>query len=319
MRFLMVDRICELESGKRARGIKNISRDNDFLEETFPGTPVYSPVIMAEAAAQLVSWIILEAMDFTVKPVITMLDTFSCNRHIVPGDRLVLEGEIESFSEESALTNGKILLNGKPVIELNHAVCYLYPLNELEPPERARAQFKNLYAEGSPLPSQSPPRSVTCLYDDNNTKAVKKRIWVDRILDSQTPDKIQGIKNVTATEDFFNDHFPLKPILPGVIIIESIISLAKILIEKKLAEHNLDTKKPILTSCKKIKLRKFIQPGDQLLIEAQLIDFDAEKSVLKAKASVDNKTASTLSIEFVHLDRQHYVNEYIANGYGLQF
>ena len=49
MRFLMVDRICELERGKRARGIKNITWNDDFLEETFPGITIFSPVIAVEA------------------------------------------------------------------------------------------------------------------------------------------------------------------------------------------------------------------------------------------------------------------------------
>ena len=138
-------------------GIKNISWDNDFLEETFPGITIFSPVIAVEAAAQLVSWIVVEAKEFTVKPVIIMADAYHCSCHILPGDQLELHGEIESFSEESALAHGSISINGKNVIEIQHAVCYFYPLDELNPPEQARQQFKNLYVEGSlpPQPSTS--------------------------------------------------------------------------------------------------------------------------------------------------------------------
>ena len=303
MRFLMVDRICDLESGKRARGIKNISWGDDFLEEIFPDIPVFSPIIATEAAAQLVSWIIIEASDFTVKPVITVVDSYVCNEHFMPGDQLELEGEIESFSEKSALAHSRILLSGKPVIEIKHAVCYLYQLSELDPPERARIQFENLYAEGYPLPCKSfLPRSRLM----REKIPINKKRWVDRILDCEEPERILGIKNVTATEDYFNDHFPLKPILPGVMILESLIGLSGILVERLLAERGFADRKPVLKHSKKIKFRKFVQPGDQLLIDAKLTDFTPWKSSVKAKSTVNEKTAATISIEFEHLDLEEY-------------
>lgn len=304
----MVDRICELESGKRARGIKNISWADDFLEEIFPGIPVFSPVIAAEAAAQIVSWLIIEAGDFTMKPIITMIDSYTCNGHIMPGDQLELEGEIESLNEESALAHGRIFINGNPIIELKHAVCYLYPLSELEPPEKARAQFKNLYTEGYPLPAKESRRSFSRL---NEKTSIKKRKWVDIILDSKEPERIQGIKNVTATEDYFNDHFSLKPILPGVAIIESVVSVAKTLAERILKARNLNRQKPVLRYSRKIKLRRFVQPGDRLFIDVRLSEFAPEKSCFNAKVTVNDKNAATLSIEFEHLDQEEYRKKFL--------
>jgi 3-hydroxyacyl-[acyl-carrier-protein] dehydratase len=308
MRFLMVDRICELNRGRSARGLKNLSWNDDFIEEIFPGIHVLSPVIAAEAVAQLLSWVIIEHRDFTVKPVITMVDSFICSGQVIPGDRLVLEGEIESFSEDSALANGRVLLNGKPVVELNHAVCYFYPLDKLDPPERARTQFENLYEEGSPLPQIS-TRNKACLIP--GAAQPNKKKWIDRIIDSDEPERIQGIKNVTATEDFFNDHFPLKPVLPGVLIIESMVSLAKILIDKVLAGQNLSLKKPVLRSVKKIKFRKFVKPGDQLFINAEISEFSPDKSLIKAKAKVNGNTVSAAFIELDLLDREVYENMFL--------
>lgn len=307
MRFLMVDRICELERGKRARGIKNISWDDDFLEEIFPDIPVFSPIIATEAAAQLISWIIIEARDFTVKPVVTVVDSYVCNGHIMPGDQLELEGEIESLSEESALAHSRILLSGKPVVELKHAVCYLHPLSELNSPETARIQFENLYTEGYPLPHKTPLHQSRLMREKI---PINKRRWVDRIIDCEEPERIMGIKNVTATEDYLNDHFPLKPVLPGVMILESLIGLSGILVERLLADQGFADRKPVLKHSKKIKFRRFVQPGDQLVIDAKLIDFTPKISSIKAKAKVNEKTAATISIEFEHLDREEYKKNY---------
>jgi len=308
MRFLMVDKICELNPGKSAKGIKNISWDDYFLEEIFPGMPVYSPVIISEAAAQLVSWAIIEARDYTVKPVITMVDTYTCGSHIMPGDQLQLEGEIESFSEESALCNGRVLVNGKIAVELNHAVCYLYPLNELDPPERVKNQFKNLNQPGYPLPEKK-TRDNTAFREEID---IRNRKAIDRFIAGDNPDKLTGIKNITSTEDYFNDHFSLRPILPGVLTIEALVETAKKLAEKKLIEQGRTDLKPILKNCSKIKMRKFIEPGDQFITEANNTEFSTEKSLFKTQGAVNSKRVATIAIELEHLSVENYKKKYLT-------
>jgi 3-hydroxyacyl-[acyl-carrier-protein] dehydratase len=178
------------------------------------------------------------------------------------------------------------------------------PLHELENPECAQRQFNNLYRNGSCEPPKNYP--ILSGYGLREEIPINKLIWVDKILDSQTSETIVGLKNVTSTEDYFNDHFPLKPVLPGVLIIESLVSLSKRLIERTLALNNLADKKPIVKTIQSTKFRKFVQPGDQLIMDATLETFTASESTLKVKATVDNKAVATLSATFVHLDKAQY-------------
>jgi 3-hydroxyacyl-[acyl-carrier-protein] dehydratase len=310
MRFLFVDRICELERGRRVRAVKNVSLHGDFLQEIFPGLPVFSPVIAAEAAAQALSWLIVDAKDFTVKPLITVLDSCTCSRHLQPGDQLELEGELESFQPESALAHARILLNKKPAVEIRHGVCYLYPLQELQDPEDARRQFKNL------MDNSTPPLQQECVAIPGlpqGTSAVSTALpWVDRVLHCEAGKKILGIKNVTSTEDFFNDHFPRMPLLPGVIIMEALTSAARMLIEPVLAAHGLDHTRAILRQAQKVKFRKPVRPGDQLLLEATLESFQPQGSTIRARALLQDKVAASLSAEFLHLSRDEYIAAYLA-------
>ena len=307
MRFLMIDRICELEKGKSARGIKNISWDGDFLEEIIPGLPVVSSFIIAEAVGQLLSWIIVEAKDFTVKPVITVVDSYICNGHIQPGDQLEVMGSVESMSEEGALVHGKILLRGKPVIEINHAVCYAYPLSELDPPERARLQFKHLYVPGCPLP-QTAQHPASLMREE---VPLYKRPWFDRIIDEGQPARLVAIKNVTATEDYFNDHFPRKPILPGVVIMEAQHSLARELVLRQLAERGLTDSFPVLCRAEKVKFRLFIQPGDQMALEATVKSFSDGQCSIATRVTVGGKNAASVLLHFELPDRASYMHKYI--------
>lgn len=304
----MVDKICELKPGKSVKGIKNISWDTFFLEEIFSGLPIYSPVIISEAAAQLVSWAIIEARNYTVKPVITMVDTYTCGSHIMPGDQVQIEGEIESFSDESALCNGRVLVNGKTAVELSHAVCYLYPLAELDPPERIRTQFKNLYQEGYPLPAVTAKRTPVF----REEVALCKRNAIDRFFDSEDPDTLSGLKNVTATADYFNDHFSSRPILPGVLTIEVLVETARKLAAAKLSQKNLANLKPVLKNCAKIKMRRFIEPGDQFITRAKMTGFSDEKSVFKTQGTVNGKKAATIDIELEHLSLDDYKTRFLS-------
>jgi len=308
MRFLMVDRICELSRGASARGIKNISWDHDFLDEYVPGVPVFSPVLLTESVAQLLSWAIIEAKDFTVKPVITILDSFVCTGHPRPGDQLELVGAIESLSPESGLASGSILLNGRTIIELKHAVCYLYPLHDLDPPEQVRRQFENLYTPGHPLPAAQPAAPVGPFVEQS---FADRRRWLDRIMEIGDSTKLQGIKNVTATEDCFNDHFPLKPVLPGVAIMEAQHSLARELALRQLAERGLTESFPVLSRAEKLKFRLFIQPGDQMAVEATVKSFADGQCSIATRVTVGGKNAASVLLHFDLLERASYMQKYI--------
>jgi len=303
MRFLMVDKICELERGKRARGVKNISWDDYFLEEIFPDIPVFSSVVATECIAQLLSWMIQEARNFTVKPVITIVDSYHCTGHIMPGDQLEIEGELESFSEESVLGHGKALVNGVPVIEIEHGVGFLYPLAELDPPERARRQFENIFVEGFHI-NRTATRSPDQFVREKSSVAPKK--WFDRIVDNQSAGSIMCIKNVTGTADYLNDHFPLKPVLPGVLILEALISTARTLVKRLLDEKGLGNKEPVLSGAQKIKFRSFIVPGDQLVMEGKLLEFCDDKSRVIVKGLLGGKMAASIKLDLLHCDEQLY-------------
>ncbi len=309
MRFLFVDRICALEKGKRVRAIKNISGEEGFLEEVFPGLPVLSPVIAAEAAAQALSWLIVEARDFTVKPLITVLEDYVCHKHVQPGDQIAMEGEVESLQRESALARARILINDTPAIEINHGVCYLFPLAELQDPAEARQQFQSLCEKAGQMEHRTTPRSPL-VRDD----AAPRRQYsgIDRIVSYEAQQRIVGLKNITTTADYFRDHFPRKPLLPGVVIMDALLDCARILINHALRTHGCDTKQAVLSRAQKVKFRRFVQPGDQLVLQAAMDQFSEQQSIVRAQALVHNKPAATLAAVFCHIDRDAYLTTFLS-------
>jgi 3-hydroxyacyl-[acyl-carrier-protein] dehydratase len=94
-------------------------------------------------------------------------------------------------------------------------------------------------------------------------------LFVDRIVEHDPGKQIVGLKNVTRNEPFFDGHFPGQPIMPGVLIVEAMVQIAAILVLDSL--DNAPEILPIFTRIEKVRFRRPVVPGDQLLMEARLL------------------------------------------------
>jgi len=115
-------------------------------------------------------------------------------------------------------------------------------------------------------------------------------LLVDKITDYEPGKRITGIKNVTMSENFLQDHFPGFPVMPGVLQVEAVLQLASWLIGATTGF----TSKLRLVSLKSIKFKEFIVPGDQMRIEAVVTKQDAAGVICNAAVHVDGKLKTEL-------------------------
>lgn len=112
-------------------------------------------------------------------------------------------------------------------------------------------------------------------------------ILVDRILNLVPGEKITALKNVTINEPFFRGHFPSYPIMPGVLIVEAMAQAAGVLALESMPAEKRGA--PVFfMGLDKVKFRKPVVPGDQLIFEVQIIKFRSKVVKASGKAFVED-------------------------------
>lgn len=126
-------------------------------------------------------------------------------------------------------------------------------------------------------------------------------LLVDRVIEYEEMSRIMGIKNVTINEPFFQGHFPGVPIMPGVLIIESMAQLGGVLLFKTIPDR--ETKLVFFAGIKNARFRRPVRPGDQLRLEMHLTHNKKRLGVLKGEAFVEDKRVAEAEIMFSLVDK----------------
>ena len=119
-------------------------------------------------------------------------------------------------------------------------------------------------------------------------------LLVDRVLEV-SEDGITAIKNVTISEPFFNGHVPQYPVMPGVLIMEALAQTAGVL---ELSKPENKGKLVFYAGMDKVKFKKQVVPGDQLVMTAKFVKRRGTIAVVEAKAEVDGKLAASGTLTF---------------------
>jgi 3-hydroxymyristoyl/3-hydroxydecanoyl-(acyl carrier protein) dehydratase len=121
---------------------------------------------------------------------------------------------------------------------------------------------------------------------------------IDRITSWEVPQAAEAIKNVALSEDFFDDHFPRRPIMPGVLMLEGIAQLSGLLLEASLREKFQRSAKAILTVLERTKFRQFVRPGDTLVYRAEVMSVNQDGGKISGQALLAGQVVVTTGMVF---------------------
>ena len=116
-------------------------------------------------------------------------------------------------------------------------------------------------------------------------------LLVDRVLAFEKNKSIQALKNVTINEPFFAGHFPHRPVMPGVLMLEALAQAAALLSFQSMDAELDDDTVVYFVGIDGARFKRVVEPGDQLLLDVSIERARAGIYKYKARASVDGETA----------------------------
>ncbi|MGC9454441.1 MAG: UDP-3-O-acyl-N-acetylglucosamine deacetylase [Phycisphaerae bacterium] len=226
--------------------------------------------------------------------------------HLSPSDVLVIgsDGPIENqwhWSDEAVRHKicdliGDLALLGRPLCGRIVAYKSGHELNRMLVTKLAEQMNRTGESGGAVTSPEMSARKIMRLLPHRYPF-----LMVDRVLEVQGDSRAVGIKNVTINEPYFQGHYPGQPIMPGVMILEAMAQLSGVLLSQRL-EHT--GKVAVLLSMDRVKMRRPVRPGDQLILEAEALHVRSRTGHCRCRARVGSETAAEAEIKFMLVDSE---------------
>jgi 3-hydroxyacyl-[acyl-carrier-protein] dehydratase len=130
MRFHLIDKVDSWEPAKSVRGRKLTSISEEYWEDSDDG-PVMPPPLALEALCQAGTWLVMITTDRKKRAALLSIGSVDFLGAIRPGDVLMLEGNVDSMSDEVAVVSGTVTVDGTPVLVAKDIMCALIDADQL--------------------------------------------------------------------------------------------------------------------------------------------------------------------------------------------
>ena len=127
-------------------------------------------------------------------------------------------------------------------------------------------------------------------------------LLIDRIVCLESGSRVEAIKNVTINEPYFQGHFSNNPVVPGVLLIESMAQAGGFIVLNSISSP--DTKLMYISAVEKTKFKKVVVPGDQMIIEADLVKFKLNTCKIEARIKVEDNIVAESTFLATVVDRE---------------
>lgn len=126
-------------------------------------------------------------------------------------------------------------------------------------------------------------------------------LFVDAVVEMERMKSIVGLKNVTVNEAYFQGHFPGAPVMPGVLIIESMAQTGGVLLLQEVPDR--EKKLLYFASVDGARFRRPVVPGDQLRVEMTVLNWRGDFCKLQGRATVNGQLAAEATLMCKMMDR----------------
>jgi 3-hydroxyacyl-[acyl-carrier-protein] dehydratase len=292
MRFRLIDRITQLEPGKRIEAVKRLMATERYLDDHFPRFPIMPGVLMLEAMYQAAMWLVRKTDDFAHSMVVLKeARNVKFTGFVKPGQDLLVTAEIKKREGNRTTLMAQGTVDGRPAVS---ARLILESLQiEDQYPQRAatrdymmrqvQEQFERV-AAGVPEDPSSPGLSMRWLL-------------IDRMVDFVRGERSAAIKNVSLTEESLSDYMPGFPLLPCSLIVEGLAWTGGLLANDLRGFEE----RTVLAKVNRAVFHRPALPGDQLKYCAVLEGIENEGAFIRGTSHIGDELQAEVELFLAHL------------------
>lgn len=276
MRFHLVDGIVAMEPGRQIRARKRVSPHDLLIEEHPTAGPSLAPALVIECLAQASAWLILGTTGFAQRGVLAGLRRIEVEGAAPSGSVLDLTSTVDSWSEEAVVFDVEASCGGRSVVRIEGALCFLIASEQLEDPRQTEAHYRDLFRAGAS--ELDPPAGGLAAGPMHEPR------WAAYDTFAEVARGVEAVasKSVAEGDPVFATHFPRFAVVPGVLLLHSIVEVARGL----LAASSEAGSMRLLRRIQGARFRKYVRPGDELALRARVRDLGREDAVLTGAAEV---------------------------------
>lgn len=293
MRFLFVDRIVELSPGEFVRGVKHVTRDDAYLTTDQQGRPCFISSLIGETLGQLAAWNAMQHHDFSLRPVAGVVSSATLYRPAYVGETLLLESYIDCLDEQAIQYHSIARVGNEPVFSIEGALGPLLPMNDFIDTATIQQQFAEINRPGdwAAFCAADSAAMGALLPSAPYAGSTIASMVFDRILAVEPGVSLVAEKLISRAAPYFNDHFPLKPVLPMTVLLECKINLAREFVARAVFANNYQ-----VSELRKIKMNEFVQPGDVVVSYLKVKQHTPDELILSFRSEVRGKRVCVVDV-----------------------
>jgi len=287
VRFHLVDSIIEVTERRRIRAAKLASCQDPVIEQHPSAGPTLAPTLVIECLAQTSAWLIMATTDFAQRGVLAGLRDITFGRPAAVGERLDLLSEVDSWSDEAVVFDVEARCRGETAVRIEGALCFLIPCERLEDPALTRQHFGLLLREEAAVGAAAPARATSPVSPPEHLPASE---WTPYdVLRKLVPgEEAEALKSVAMSDPVFATHFPRFPVMPAVLLMESLLHLSRSVLAQSRAPATAWRAKRVQAA----RFRQYVRPGDELSLQARVQDLSETEASVAAAAEVSGRSAA---------------------------
>ncbi len=139
MRFLFYDKVTTIEKGKSVTGVKTFALSEEFLRGHYGKIALVPGVILIEAMAQLLGWLVIYSHDFSLSAIMSLIEDVNISSKLRPGFMAEIHGEIISTSHRDSLGKAWVIAEGETIASMNRII---YSHFHKVDPEELKERFR---------------------------------------------------------------------------------------------------------------------------------------------------------------------------------